>query len=336
MSKDICRLSTDWEYRGLKCLMLENRYVKTTILIEHGARLHEFIYKPADKDFLYHNPRLQPRPPVYGANVDNWWSGGMDVAIPTGHVCTFRGDELPYLGEVWSQPWHWNVVEQNAQHVEVHSWCHTLIAPFLVERWDSLDAGERFLRQRYKVTNVGYSAYPFNWGLHPGFSITPDYRIDLPARKVIVEESLPNDRLGKRGAEYTWPFAQDSSGKPVDMRQVLPPEAGTCEFHYAVELDDGWLALTDTAQRVGVGLVFPKDIFSVVWMWLVYGGWRDIYTAAVEAWTGYPAKLTEAVNGGRHLQLAAGETLECEALLAAFDGVTGVAQINAAGEVRGI
>jgi hypothetical protein len=333
---DRCRLSTDWQYRGLKALILENRYLRVTILIDHGGRVHEFIYKPSDRDFMYHNPRLEPRTPVYGANVDNWWSGGMDVAIPTGHVCQFRGDELPYLGEVWSLPWAWEVVARGEEHVEVHSWRHTIIAPLLVERWDSLYPGERFLRQRYKVTNVGLSDYPFIWGLHPGFAVNPEFRIDLPAGEVFVEESLPDNRLGGRGTTYRWPYATDKEGRQVDMRQVLPPEAQVCEFHYATELYEGWLALTDAAAREGVALVFPKDIFNVVWMWLVYGGWRDIYTAAVEAWTGYPAKLSAALSEGRYSQLAAGASLECETKLLVFDGVAGVSHISPEGDVTGL
>ncbi len=330
---DECRLSTDWEYRGLKTVILENQYVRASFLMDHGAKLHEFIYKPSDRDFLYHNPRLAPRTPVYGANVDDWWSGGMDVAIPTGHICQYRGDNLPYLGEVWSQTWSWEVTSNDKNHVAIHSWCPTIISPFLVERWDSLYAGERVLQQRYKVTHTGFTAYPFIWGIHPGFNISPNHRIDLPAKKMFIEESLPNDRLGKRGALYTWPFAVDRENNQVDMRRVLPPEAGICEFHYAVELEAGWLALTDTKMKEGIALVFPSEIFSVVWLWLVYGGWRDIYTAAIEAWTGYPAKLTSALTEGRYTSLNPGESLECNVMLMVYDGVTGVANISPNGEV---
>jgi len=331
-----CRVSTDWRYRGLQALVLENRFIRATILPDHGAKLHEFIYKPSDRDFLYHNPRCKVRPPVYGVNVDNWWSGGMDEAIPTGHVCQYKGEEYPYLGEVWSLPWSWEVTAEEDDFIEVHLWCSTIIAPLRVERWDSLRAGERCLRSRHKVTNIGLEGCEFIWGLHPGFAINPHCRIDLPAGEVFIEESLPNDRLGTRGTTYTWPFAQTREGQTVDMRQVLPPEARVCEFHYVTELHEGWLALTDTKAQEGIALVFPLEVFSVVWLWLVYGGWRSLYTAAVEAWTGYPARLSEAVDWGRYSQLSPGRSLECETMLLVYEGVKGVSRITPEGEVAGL
>ena len=144
-----CRVTSDWAFRGFQALILENHLVRATILPGLGARLHEFVYKPADRDWLYHNPRCLPRTPVYGANVDNWWSGGMDEAIPTGHACTYRGEEYPYLGEVWSQPWTWEVLADTPERVEVHLSCHTIIAPFKVERWHWLAAGEPILHSRH-------------------------------------------------------------------------------------------------------------------------------------------------------------------------------------------
>jgi galactose mutarotase-like enzyme len=332
---DRCRILRDWQYRGFQTVVLENRYLRVAILMDHGAKVFEFIYKPSDRDFLYHHPRVEPRPPVHGANADNWWSGGLDVAIPTGHPCHFRGDELPYLGEVWSLPWKWEIVAQSDARVEIHSWCHTLIAPFLVERWDALEAGERRLRQRYKITNVGWDVYPFLWGIHPGFAVTPDFRIDLPAEEVLIEESLPDNRLGQHGATYRWPHAKTREGQAVDMRRVLAPQAQVSEFHYATALRDGWVALTDTAAREGVAMVFPREIFSAVWLWLVYGGWRNTYTAAIEPWTGYPAKLCDAIEFGRHSRLPAGASLHAEIQLLVFDSVTGVSHITPASEIVG-
>lgn len=71
------------------------------------------------------------------------------------------------------------------------------------------------LHFRHRITNTGFQPFEFLWGLHPGFAITPDYRIDLPAAEVQIEESLPSSRLGKPGTHYTWPFATDNEGNPM-------------------------------------------------------------------------------------------------------------------------
>jgi hypothetical protein len=330
-----CTISDAWTYRGLKTVILENEFIRATVLADFGAKIHEFIYKPSNHDFMYHHPRVECRPPVFGVNVDNWWTGGMDEAIPTGHPCTFKGEEYPFLGEVWSLPWHYEIQNRSTTEVSVYLQRPLIISPLIVERWISLRQGEKMLRFHHKITNTGNAAFEFLWGLHPGFAITPDYRIDLPAQEIIVQESTPDARLGEPGTRYIWPYASDSTGRQIDMRMIPSADSGTMDFHYATNLSAGWLALTDTQRQEGVALVFPRDIFSCAWLWLVYGGWRGIYTAAIEAWTGYPAKLSNAVAAGNYSQLNAGKSLECETLLFVHTGFSAIEHISPAGKVTG-
>jgi len=328
-----CRINSDWTYRGMRTLILENELLEVSILIDFGAKIFEFTYKPSDRDFMYHNPRVECRTPVYGVNVDNWWHGGIDECIPTGHVSRYRGEEYPYLGELWSLPWYYNLVKEDAEEIVVHMWRPTIIAPLMVEKWITMKNDEAMLRFHHKITNVSLSNFEFLWGIHPGFTINPNFRIDIPAEDIFIEESLPEDRLGKRGTIYKWPFATDKYGNEVDMRKVQPEEAQTSDFHYVIKLKDGWFALTNSVTKEGFGLVFPKDIFKVVWLWLVYGGWRGIYCAAIEAWTGYPAKLDMAVREGIYSMLGPRECLECDTLAFVYKGVSKVERITSTGEV---
>lgn len=330
-----CTITDDWTYRGMKTVILENEFVRATVLVDFGAKIHEFIYKPSNRDFMYHHPRVECRTPVFSANVDNWWTGGLDEAIPTGHPCSYKGEELPFLGEVWSLPWDYEIQKRSRDEVVVYLRRPLIISPLIVERWISLHQGEKMLRFRHKITNVGNAAFEFLWGLHPGFAIHSDCRIDLPAGEMLVQESSPDNRLGQAGTHYDWPFANDRWGEPIDMRTIPSAKVGTMDFHYATDLKDGWLALTDTKRKEGVALVFPKEIFPCAWLWLVYGGWRGIYTAAVEAWTGYPAKLSEAVASGKFSRLDAGAHLECETMLLAYTGFVAIDRIGSDGDITG-
>jgi len=330
-----CTITDEWTYRGMKTVILENDFVRATVLIDFGAKIHEFIYKPLNHDFMYHHPRVECRTPVFGVNVDNWWTGGMDEAIPTGHPCTYKGEDYPFLGEVWSLPWYYEIIKRSSNEVTVYLKRPLIISSLVVERWITLRQGEKVLRFRHRIKNVGKIGTEFLWGLHPGFAINSDCRIDLPAGEVMEEESLPDNRLGVRGARYDWPFAKDKDGNTVDMSKVNSEDAGTMDFHYATDLKEGWLSITDTKQKMGVALVFPKEVFSSVWLWLVYGGWRGIYTAAVEAWTGYPAKLSDAVANGRYSSLNKGETLECESMLLVHTGYEKVESISSDGNIIG-
>ena len=69
---------------------------------------------------------------------------------------------------------------------------------------------------------------------------------------------------------------------------------------------------------------------------LVYGGWRGLYCASIEAWTGYPPTLEHAVAQGRFRQLKRGESLEAQTKIVVFSGLVEVTGIKPTGEVMGL
>src|SRR3990172_13105384 len=105
------RLDPHWRYRELRAIALENARLRLTVLPELGAKLYDLVYKPADRNLLWHSPRLEPRLAVFGQNFDDWWPGGWDEVFPTCDVSTHRGETYPYLGELWSLPWEWEIDE---------------------------------------------------------------------------------------------------------------------------------------------------------------------------------------------------------------------------------
>jgi len=329
------KISADWAYRGMRSLILENDDLRATVLVDYGAKILEFRLKSEDRDLLYHNPRVEIRTPVYGVNVDNWWHGGIDECIPTGHPSVYQGEEYPNLGEVWSLPWDFKIEKDSSEEVLVRLWRPTVIAPLLVERWMKLEDHGPVLKMRHKITNLGYSDFQFLWGIHPALAVNSSSRIDIPQSNVIIDTSYPNNRLGLSGDSYSWPCAKTVAGQTVDMRSVAPPESQTWDLHYATDLAEGWLAVTDTSARIGFGMAFPKDIFRCIWLWLVYGGWRGLHCVAVEAWTGYPAKLDMAVKKGKYSSLKPRESLTCETCLVAHQGFAQVNRIRPDGEVEG-
>jgi hypothetical protein len=80
---------------------------------------------------------------------------------------------------------------------------------------------------------------------------------------------------------------------------------------------------------------FPREVFPVLWCWMVYGGWRGHYHAVLEPWTGWPHQLDKAVAAGRQRTLAPGESLLCETMAVVYSGVGSVTGIGRDGEVRG-
>ena len=67
--------------RSYRLVVMENRYLKLSIMPELGGRLYEVIYKPTGHNELYRNPVIKPS--SFGAR--GWWlaAGGMEWAAPT-------------------------------------------------------------------------------------------------------------------------------------------------------------------------------------------------------------------------------------------------------------
>jgi hypothetical protein len=154
----------------------------------------------------------------------------------------------------------------------------------------------------------------------------------MPAHHVVVDEGF-RGRLGDAVDSFQWPFAQTAHGR-VDMRQVPPVAARACDFYYALDLPQGWCALTDTVQRRGFGLVFDPAVFRSVWVFGAYGGWRNLYVTILEPCTGYPYLLDTAVAQGTASRLEPGAELRTSLTAVLYHGVAGVASMMPDGTVQ--
>ncbi len=321
-----------WTYRGFRALVLENRHLRAVILPEHGAKIWSLIDKAADREILWHNPRVSPRPVAYGAAYDDWFCGGWDELFPNDAPALINGDTYPDHGELWSMPFEWQA-DGTGNEVVVRLSRSGVVTPTHIEKWITLRADEPSLRIRYRIRNVGAAPLDYLLKLHPALTISPTCRIDLPARMVLVDEGF-RARLGADVERFTWPLAPSLAGEAIDMRCVPPQSAATCDFFYAIELDEGWCALTDTASATGFGLAFDRSVFSSVWVFGAYGGWRGLYTTILEPCTGYPYRLEEAIAHGHAGRLGAGGELDTEVTAVLYRGINAVTRISRDGEVQ--
>lgn len=333
MSSGAVRVDTHWRYRNLQAIVLENRELRVVILPELGAKVWEFVHKPSDRNLLWHNPRVEPRPVPLGNSYDDNWSGGWDELFPNDEALVYNGESYPDHGEMWCQPWSWDVLQGRGE-ATVRLWRDGAVTPTRMEKRITLREGKSCLHFSHRLTNNGQTDVDFLWKLHPALAVSESCRLDIPLGRCLIPEGF-RERLGESVPEFTWPIARDTQGREVDMRRIPPMTARQMDFFYGTELNEGWCALTDTDEKIGFGLAFPKDVFSTVWLFASYGGWRNLYTAILEPCTGYPLRLNEAVQSGRFSRLAPGKTLEAEVVAVAYAGLTSVTHIAPDGTVTG-
>jgi galactose mutarotase-like enzyme len=314
---------------GLRALVVENALLRATVLPDLGGHVAELVDRPTDTDLLWHNPRTAPRAAPYGSHFDDWWSGGWDEVFPSGDSGTLHGERLPYMGELWCVPWRASTWAEGAE-AGITTVGFGTIAPARFERRISLRADEAVLRVRYRIENLDVRTLPFTWGIHPALAVSPRHRIDHPGRDMLVGVSS-DPTMGVAGDRYRWPEIPDASlpSGHRDLRLVRPREDAVFAGHWATDLPEGWLAMTDSSTGRGVAIAFDRAVFPHAWLWQVYGGWRGHHHVALEPWTSHPMELGAAEAAGRARSLAPGEALETEVAFVLYAGLAGVSSVAA-------
>jgi hypothetical protein len=329
-----CLLDTEWQYKGLQVVRIENELICVDVLPQVGAKIYNFVHKPSGKNLLWHNLHVAPAPCAFGARFDDLWSGGWDELIPNDVPVPFpNGDILPDHGEVWNQAAEWHVGGASKEAVTVTFVSYGRVLPTRFEKELSLRAGDPFLRVRYTYANLGPKPIQFLWNIHPALAVSGATRLDVPAGRGIVDGW--NTELFDAGTEYEWPFATDRHGRQHDLRQVPDAAEAIADHHYFPTVKEGWYAATDRGERVGFGMVFPTAVLPHVWLFRTLGGWRGLNTLILEISTGYgTTDLLKAQAAGHCARVDAGQAVHAEVLAVAYAGVDSVARIDAGGQVR--
>lgn len=91
-------------------IVIENTYIKVTLLPEFGGRILSIIYKPTGHELLYQNPIGTPYGIQEGNFYYNWLMvyGGIFPTFPE-----------PEHGKAWGLPWEAEIVEKSDEKISV-------------------------------------------------------------------------------------------------------------------------------------------------------------------------------------------------------------------------
>lgn len=323
-------VNTNWSYRGLRTVVLENRLLRVVVLPEAGAKIWQITYKPFDADLLWNNPRIGPARLPGNSRYDDVWSGGWDELFPNDEIAVIEGEGYPDHGELWTGEWEADPFS-SADEAGVRLRYTTPVSSIEVEKTIRLRRDQMRLEFHHRFTNRGGTAFPFLWKLHPAMAVSARHRIDFPPMQVVVEPAFPGTLVGAP-ASAAWPLLKTAQGD-VDLRCVTPEDARQLYFFYGTQMKSNWCALTNSATGLSCGLQFDPEVFRCCWLFATYGGWRNYNVAVLEPCTGYPLNFEAMRVAGRHRSLAPGETLQTDVRFLVQEGLRSVGSVDASGKM---
>lgn len=298
--------------------------------MDYGGKISSLVYKPSNVDIMWRNPRVEYRKPTLGLPVHYYDGGGWDEVLPTDLACSWRGEDYPYYGEVWALPWKYEVEQERSEEACVHLWVNCALSQLRMDKWITLREHDTGIELKHRITNISnYDQEYFFWMSHATLPCVESSRIDLPAKRLLVEEATRPSRF--LPGSYSWPLGKDMKGE-VDVRRIGVRD-GTCEWFFASELEEGWVAVSGIRKEVGVAFVFSKDVLPVVGFFINRGADRGNYSVAVEPSTGYPIRLTDAIKNKTARELSPGDSSESVIRVYVYEGRSSVSNVKADGTI---
>ena len=111
-----------WE--GMRTLILENQKLHIAVVLDHGADILEFNYKPTDTDFVWRNPmglsglrKFQLAPVDGDMFADNYLGGFFEIVPSVGGGGRWKGIGFGGYCESNQLPWEYEVETDTAERI---------------------------------------------------------------------------------------------------------------------------------------------------------------------------------------------------------------------------
>ncbi len=320
-----CRITDELIYKGMNTVFMENEVIKVGILVDKGADIFQLIHKQSDTDFLWKSPNGITTPSKYretiasgtGSFLDHYHGGWQDI-FPGGGPATYKGAEIGLHGEVTQLGWEYTIITDTAESIKVAFSVNCIRTPFHIEKTIELKANDPAVYIIEKITNLSKEDLEFMWGQHPAIGapfLKKGVKLMIPAEKGIVHSpQFMASGIFEPGQEFDWPIIKKGN-EQIDLSVVSGEDAGYGDMIYIKDLKEGWYAIVDQEKQLGFGLAWPKEIFSCIWFWFVYGQspgypwWNRTYCLALEPWTSAPNDLEKAIEQNTTFKIKGGENI---------------------------
>jgi hypothetical protein len=348
-----CRVNDRIIWQGMRAILLQNEIIQVVILLDKGAELIQFLYKPKDIDFLWRSNNDLHDPgkfiPVGGTDAtpffDRWSGGWFEILPNNGPGCDYKNCHLGFYAETINIPWDYKILRDDPECVSVALWVKTYRMPYLLRKVITIKSDTGSLMMEEQLTNLGNEELGFAWGHHPVVGapfLDNSCILSMPDCDVIVlhDEDGPGYRM-KLNQKGTWPIIQGVDDQPLDLRKIPSRESGSMDNCYMTNFNSqAFVAVTNMDKKVGFGIGWDSQVFKYMWLWQALGGgvgypwFQNSYQMGIEPWTSYPcAGLQAAIENKTAMTLKPKASMQTWLTAVAYSGEKEVTQINKNGEV---
>ncbi len=346
-----CRIS-EWTIKGYRTLVMENNFLRVSILAGKGTDIFELLYKPLDVDIMlrlpaglrskeeFSAPAYQPGSPI----LDQFFGGWFEMFPNAGFPFEHQGLNWGLHGEVTLQAWDVEIVKNTAEEIALCFLLRTLRTPFHLKKIVRMKYNQACLFFEETITNEGAQPMNTSWGQHPCFGwpfIDDSCRIYLPqCQALTLPEKMDENTRFKPGQNTPWPLLQGLDGQMIDASLVCGANAACQDHIYLTGYDEGWYAITNHNLGLGFGMQFDPRLYRFLTCWQVYRGaldypwWGGTYNIALEPQTSYPNLLPEQIRAGNALHFEPGQSRNTQYCAAFYTTTAVITGISSTGLVR--
>ncbi len=185
--------------RPFKAVVLENRYLRLTILPELGGRLYECIFRPTGQNIFYRNQVLKPTQWGPLSRERNWWlaAGGMEWAFP-----------VHEHGYQWGVPWSYSIERSGAEakvvlrdtgETRLRAWVEIGLTP------ESASFTVRPHVENPTGSAVSYQFWTNAMLTLGGTSLSSNTEFVYPTDEILIHSAGPDGGLPGEGEIVSWP-----------------------------------------------------------------------------------------------------------------------------------
>jgi hypothetical protein len=247
LNRDLYDPNAPPENRTFTLIVLENEWLKVSLLPELGGRVYQCIFKPSGHNMFYQNPVLKPSP--WGPPEQGWWlaAGGMEWGLP-----------VEEHGYEWGIPWGYEI-NPDAEGAAVTVWDSTASDRLRARITVRLPSGAAYFTVTPRIENPTASGISYKFWLNAMLSpagtnnLSPGLRFVLDADQVTVHSRGDNSLPGAWQA-MSWP---SYAGRDMSL---ISQWQGWLGFFQRPQAAGDFIAAYDEAADRGVVRVYPSEI----------------------------------------------------------------------------